>query len=138
MTDTSDEFEVIPSFFQGSNVDNSGDNDAESPNAEIDDALIRNAIALPMFSKESEAEANLRQTGHSNEEGVCLKVKMWKPLSVSRVCNVHGTCLIAASEFCVGKLLEFFCLPFIVMMMSLHLGSGPLSLTCCVCLMARK
>ena len=25
---------------------------------------------------------------------------------------------------------------FIVMMMSLHLGSGPLSLTCCVCLMA--
>ena len=26
-----------------------------------------------------------------------------------------------------------FCLAFIIMMMSLHLGSGPLSLTSCVC-----
>ena len=33
-------------------------------------------------------------------------------------------------------LLSFCCFSFIVMMMSLHLGSGPLSLTCCVCLMA--
>ena len=46
MTDTSDEFEVIRSFFQGSNlktVHDLGDNDAESPNAEIDDEHIRNA-----------------------------------------------------------------------------------------------
>ena len=40
MTDTFDEFEVIPSFFQGSNVDtiyDLGDNDAASTDAEIDD-----------------------------------------------------------------------------------------------------
>ena len=40
---------------------------------------------------------------------------MWKPLSVSRVCNVRRTCLLAVSFFL-----------FIVMMMSLHLGSGAL------------
>ena len=33
-------------------------------------------------------------------------------------------------------LLSLCCFSFIVMMMSLHLGSGSLSLTCCVCLMA--
>ena len=33
-------------------------------------------------------------------------------------------------------LLSLCCFSFIVMMMSLHLGSGPLSLTCCVCLLA--
>ena len=46
MTDTSDEFEVIHSFFHSSNlktVYDLGDNDAESPNAEIDDEHIRNA-----------------------------------------------------------------------------------------------
>ena len=38
---------------------------------------------------------------------------------------------------CVERvcLLSPFCFSF-VMMMSLHLDSGPLSLTCCVCLMA--
>ena len=73
MTDTSDDFKVIPSFFHGSNVDtiyDLGDNDAESPDAEIDDEHIRNALDLPLFSQESEAEANLRQTYHSNEEGL--------------------------------------------------------------------
>ena len=52
MTDTSDEFEVFPSFFQGSNVDtiyDLGDNDAESTDAEIDDEHIRNALASPLF-----------------------------------------------------------------------------------------
>ena len=55
MTDTSDEFEVFPSFFQGSNVDtifDLGDNDAESTDAEIDDEHIRNALASPLFSGE--------------------------------------------------------------------------------------
>ena len=33
-------------------------------------------------------------------------------------------------------LLSLCCVSFIVMMVSLHLGSGPLSLTCCVCLLA--
>ena len=33
-------------------------------------------------------------------------------------------------------LLSLCCFSFIFMMMSLHLGSGPLSLTCCVCLLA--
>ena len=32
---------------------------------------------------------------------------VWKPLNVSRVCNVREACLIAVSEFCVGELLEF-------------------------------
>ena len=73
VTDTSDEFEVIPSFFQGSNVDtihDLDDHDAEPTDAEIDDKHFRNALALPLFSQDSEAEVNLRQTYHSNEE--CL------------------------------------------------------------------
>ena len=73
MTDTSGEFEAIPSLFQGSNVDpiyDLGGNDAESTDPEIDDEHIRYALALPLFSQESEAEAHLRQTYHSNEEGL--------------------------------------------------------------------
>ena len=52
VTDTSGEFEVFPSFFQGSNVDtiyDLGDNDAESTDAEIDNEHIRNALASPLF-----------------------------------------------------------------------------------------
>ena len=73
MTDTSDEFEVIPSLIQGSNlktVYDLGNNDAESPDAEIDDEHIRHAFALPLFSQEAEAEASLQQTYHSNEGGL--------------------------------------------------------------------
>ena len=72
-TDTSDEFEAFPSLFQGSNVGtiyDLGGNDAESTDAEIDDEHIRYALALPLFSQESEAEAHLRQTYPSNEEGL--------------------------------------------------------------------
>ena len=73
VTDTSDEFEAIPSFFQISNFDtiyDLGDNDAASTDAEIDDGHIRCALALPLFSQESEAEANLRQTHLINAEGL--------------------------------------------------------------------
>ena len=73
VTDTSDEFEAIPSFFQSSNVDtiyDLGGNDAESTDAEIDDEHNRNALALPLFSQESEAEAHLRQTYHTNAAGL--------------------------------------------------------------------
>ena len=73
MTDTSDVFEVVPSLLKGTNlktVYDLGDNDAESPDALIDDGHIRNALDLSLFSQESEAEANLKQTYHSNEEGV--------------------------------------------------------------------
>ena len=43
-------------------------NDAESTDAEIDDEHTRCALALPLFSQESEAKAHLRQTHHSNAE----------------------------------------------------------------------
>ena len=60
-------------LFQSSNIEtvrNLGDNDASSPNAENDDEHIRNAPALPLFSQDCEAEANLRHTDHSNEWGL--------------------------------------------------------------------
>ena len=68
--DTSDEFEVLPSIIQVSNVDkiyNLGADNEESSNAEIYDEHIRNAFASPQFPQESEAEARLKQTYHSNE-----------------------------------------------------------------------
>ena len=55
--------------------------------------------------------------GNAGQAGT--KDILWNPLSVSRVLECAQNCF-----------------SFIVMMMSLHLGSGPLSLTCCVCLMA--
>ena len=70
---TSDDFEVTASFFQGSNVEtvnDLGDNDAESPDAEIDDEHIRNALALPLCTQEREVEASLRQIYHSHEGGL--------------------------------------------------------------------
>ena len=73
VTDTSDDFEVIHSFFQRSHVEtvyDSGDNDAKSPNAETDDEHIRNALALPLYIQEREANASLRQAYHSNEESL--------------------------------------------------------------------
>ena len=73
VTDTSDGFEVIPSLFQGSNLKTVYDlsnNDAESPDAELLDEHIRHAFASPLFSQETEAEASLKQTYHSNEEGL--------------------------------------------------------------------
>ena len=49
-----------------------------------------------------------------------------------------GQCVEQEFGMCTERvcLLSLCCFSFIVMMMSLHLGSGPLSLTCCVCLMA--
>ena len=62
---------LFPTLFQSSNIEtvrDLGDNDAASPNAEIDDEHIGNAPASPLFSRECEAEADLRHTYHSNEK----------------------------------------------------------------------
>ena len=72
---TSDEFNVYPSIFQSSdlnNICNLGIDLEESANAEIDDEHIRDAFASPLFLQESEAEADLRHTHthHSNEESL--------------------------------------------------------------------
>ena len=60
-------------IFQGSNgikIYNIGAHNEESANAEIDDEHIRNALALPLFQQESGAEVSLKQTYHSNAEGL--------------------------------------------------------------------
>ena len=65
VTDTSDDFEVIPSFFQDLNVETVYDldaSDAKSSFAKINDEHIRIALTLPLFVQESEAKASLRQT----------------------------------------------------------------------------
>ena len=63
--DTSDEFNVHRSIFQSSdlnNIYNLGIDLEESANAEIDDEHIRDAFASPLFSLESEAEADRLNT----------------------------------------------------------------------------
>ena len=73
VTDNSDDFQVTASVFQRSSVKtvyDLGDNDAETPDAEIDDEHIRNRLTLPLYTQEREADAFLRQTYHSNEEGL--------------------------------------------------------------------
>ena len=70
VTDNSD-IEVTNSTFQDSNVTSIydlGDNGAESPDAEIDDEHVRNALASPLYIQEREANASLLQAYHSNEE----------------------------------------------------------------------
>ena len=66
VTDTSDEFQAIPSLFQGSNVDtiyDLGGNDAESTDAEIDDEHTRYCACITtLFARErsrSPSETNL-------------------------------------------------------------------------------
>ena len=54
VTDNPDDMEVTASFFQDSNVTSIydlGDNGAESPDAEIDDEHVRNALASPRTSR---------------------------------------------------------------------------------------
>ena len=73
MLDASDEFEVYPLIFRSSNINdiyNLGADNEESANAEIDDEHIRNALTSPLFPQESEAEASLKQTYRSIEEGL--------------------------------------------------------------------
>ena len=73
VTDNSDDFQVTASVFQRSSVKtvyDLGDNDTETPDAEIDDEHIRNALTLPLYTQEREADTFLRQTYHSNEEGM--------------------------------------------------------------------
>ena len=59
-----EDFEAVPSFFQGSNVKTVyilGDNDAKYPNAEIDDEHTRNSLASPEYFQEREASASLQR-----------------------------------------------------------------------------
>ena len=68
-----DDFEVLPSIFQGSDINQIyylGIEGEESANAELDDEHVGNAVASPLFTQESEAEASLAQTYHSNEESL--------------------------------------------------------------------
>ena len=63
----------LPSIFQGSHINqiyHLGIEGEESANAELDDEHVGNAFASPRFTKESEAEASLAQTYHSNEENL--------------------------------------------------------------------
>ena len=72
VTDSSD-MEVTASFFQDSNVTSIydlGDNGAASPDAEVDDEHVRNALASPLYIQEREANASLLQAYHSNEESL--------------------------------------------------------------------
>ena len=62
-----------PSILQGSDINQIyylGIEGEESVNAELDDEHVGNALASPLFTKESEAEASLAQTYHSNEENL--------------------------------------------------------------------
>ena len=68
-----DDFEVLPSIFQGSDINQIyylGIEGEESANAELDDEHVGNAVASPVFTQESEAEASLAQTYHSKEESL--------------------------------------------------------------------
>ena len=68
-----DDFEVLPSIFQGSDSNqlyNLRIDREESANAWIDDEHITTAVASPLFTQESEAEASLAQTYHSDEESL--------------------------------------------------------------------
>ena len=73
MLDPTEESNVHTSIFPGSATndiyDLDIDHDEPAP-AEIDDEQIRNALASPLCPQESEAEAGLRQTYHSNEESL--------------------------------------------------------------------
>ena len=63
----------LSSIFQGSDINqiyHLGIEREESANAELDDEHVGNALASPRFTKESEAEASLAQTYHSNEENL--------------------------------------------------------------------
>ena len=114
VTDNSD-IEVTTSTFQGSSVTSIydlGDNGAESPDAEIDDEHVRNAMASPLYIQEREANASLLQAYHSNEERLlpggrtrCMVVteKKIEP----RVCpKVRGLILKLDVVACILSLLE--------------------------------
>ena len=73
VTDKFDVFEVTASIFQNTSVFftyDLGDNGTESADAEIDDEHTRNALASPLNIQEREANADLSQACHSNEESL--------------------------------------------------------------------
>ena len=73
VTDNNDDVEVTTSIFQSSSVTSIydlGDSGAESPDAEIDDEHVRNALASSLYIQEREANASLLQAYHSNEESL--------------------------------------------------------------------
>ena len=71
-----EDFEAVASFFQSSNVKtvhNLGDNDANYPDAEIDDVHTRNSLASPLYLQEREASASLLQA-FTHKEKFCFNV----------------------------------------------------------------
>ena len=73
VTDNFDDMGVTASIFQDSSVASIydlGDKRSESPDAEIDDEHVRNALASPLYIEEREANASLRQAYHSNAESL--------------------------------------------------------------------
>ena len=71
------------SIFQGSDINQIyylGIEGEKSTNAELDDEHVGNALASPLFTKESEAEASLAQTYHSNEENLLRGAQLWQTL----------------------------------------------------------
>ena len=69
VSDNFDDIEVTASIFQTS-INDLGDNGTESPDAEIDDEHIRNALASPLYFQKREANASLLQAYHSNEDSL--------------------------------------------------------------------
>ena len=67
-TDNVVDMEANASFFQDTSVYNLGDKGTESPDAGIDDEHIRKTLMSSLTIQEQEAEANLRQAYHSNDE----------------------------------------------------------------------
>ena len=67
MPDNFDDIEVTTSIFQSSSV---GDNSTESPDPEIDDEHIRNALASPLYIQKRGANASQSQVYHCNEESL--------------------------------------------------------------------
>ena len=71
VTNKFDVLEVAASIFQDSSAASTcdiGDNGTESADAEIDDEHHRNALASPLNMQEREANADLSQACHSNEQ----------------------------------------------------------------------
>ena len=90
-----DDFEVLPSIFQGWDINkiyNLGIDREESANAETDDEHIREVVASLLFTQESEAEARLAQTYHSNEESL-LRGALTESGKPQAILRAEGCCL---------------------------------------------
>ena len=147
VTDNSEDIEVTASFFQDSNVTSIydlGDNGAESPDAEIDDEHVRNALASTPYIQEREASASLLQTYHSNDESLLSGARSILASTVEPVAWLSQrrksrqefarnsevwfrNCMLlhAPSVFLSSELLLFF---FVLQTVSLTVATSPVGL----------